>query len=63
MESPQKPTKPIRSSTSWEMPVPSWEYELFSSFTFGHVLGLENLHVTIIYILGNVLVLDDVVVF
>jgi hypothetical protein len=27
---------------------------LFSSFTFGHVLGLEKLHVPIVFILGNV---------
>ena len=33
--------------------------ELFSSFTFGHVLGLEILHVPIVFILGNVLGLDE----
>jgi hypothetical protein len=32
---------------------------LFSNFTFGHVLGLENLHVPIVFILGNVLGLDE----
>ena len=45
---------------SWEMPVPSREYDsCFFSFTFGHVLGLENLHVPIVFILGNVLGLDE----
>ena len=32
---------------------------MFSSFTFGHVLGLENLHVPIVFILGKVLGLDE----
>jgi hypothetical protein len=39
-ESPQKQTKPIRSSTIW-------------------VLGLENLHAPIVFILGSVLWLDE----
>ena len=32
---------------------------MFSSFTFGHVLGLEILHVPIVFILGNVLGLNE----
>jgi hypothetical protein len=47
------------------MSVPNLEYYtvvVFYSFTFGHVLGLENLHVPIVHILhvlGNVLGLDE----
>jgi hypothetical protein len=46
---------------SWEMPVPSREYDscFLVSHSFGHVLGLENLHVPIVFILGNVLELDE----
>jgi hypothetical protein len=32
---------------------------LFSSFTFGDVLGLENLHVPIVFMVGKVLGLDE----
>jgi hypothetical protein len=32
---------------------------MLSSFTFGHVLGLDNLHVPIVFILVNILGLDE----